>query len=486
MDFFDGLSEQELLDLLLKRVIENNLDKHKIQRAYEIASEIHNGRIRKNGDSQIKHILRTTLIALENLPDTDTVDTSLLHNPLKQGLPLEKLSLFGEGVQRLAEYWHTMNLDKLFQASKTHKKAFQNLRKVLIDAISDPRLIVIIFSNILDLLTQPEILPNHKKKKFVSAAKHVFIPISYKLGLFSIKSSMEDAVFKILEPEEYNKIREKLALSKKERMQEYESLKRKIEMAIDGCPLNFFLYGRLKSIASIYNKIIKKQVSFEDICDLYAFRFIVDKEEDCFKLLQILHSKFPFREDRLRDWITTPKPNGYQSLHTTIEIDGKDIEIQIRTKEMHQLAEYGVAAHWKYKNLKSSKYDDKLAKIRESLTKLKSQEELKEFFFRRLVVISPKGDAYDLPFGATALDFAFAVHTNLGLKAKSAIINGFSKPLETKLNNLDHIAIIEAPGYSIDFSSLKKAKTLKARKAIKTFLNKREVEDSDTKLLFYR
>ncbi len=464
--------------------------KKELWQAYEFGARHHEGQKRLSGGSYFEnHCVEVAKILAEWNMDHITIIGGLLHDTIEDTeASFEEIEdHFGNDVANLVN-----GVTKLGGIRFSSRKAKQagNFMKMLISVAQDLRVIIIKFADRLHNMSTIEYMPRLKQHRIAIETRDVYAPLAHRLGMAKVKWTLDDLVLKTLNPDTYKEIEVKLKSSNKER----EKYIKKITMALldelkdyDVIPQ---VYGRPKSHTSIYGKMVKRGKAFEEIYDILALRVVVEKVEDCYLTLGVLHQKFKPIQERFKDFIATPKSNGYQSVHTTVVgPEGKLVEIQIRTHDMEQTAEIGVAAHWRYKeggkNAKS--VDSHVKWLRELLEILKSEEnDPKEFmhllridlFGDEIFVFTPKGDLVQLPVKSSPLDFAYQVHTEVGHTCLGAKVNHKVVPLNTELHNGDTIEVITSSSQSPNYGWLKFAITSKARNQIKRFLIKKERVES--------
>ncbi|MES2880592.1 MAG: TGS domain-containing protein, partial [Bacteroidota bacterium] len=348
----------------------------------------------------------------------------------------------------------------------------------------DPRVILIKLSDRLHNMRTMDSMKQDKQLKISSETVYVYAPLAHRMGLYSIKTEMEDLAMKYLEPDTYKEIAKKLAETKRERSRYINEFVKPLQEKLQAADFDFEIYGRPKSIHSIWNKMKKKSVAFEEVYDLFAIRIIVNaspekEKEDCWKVYSMITDEYTPSPERLRDWLSNPKSNGYEALHTTVMgPQGKWVEVQIRTKRMNEIAEKGLAAHWKYKEgaTDESRFDKWFSQIREVITSndVDSVDFLhdfkRSFLAEEIYIYTPKGDVKMLPVGATALDFAFGVHSEVGVKCIGAKVNHKLVPISHKLRSGDQVEIITSNKQKPSEDWLNFVVTAKARTKIKDSL----------------
>ena len=472
-----------------------------ITAAFELARKAHVKDLRKSGEPYIFHPIAVAKIVAEEIGLGHTsVMCALLHDVVEDtSYTLEDIEKgFGKEVARITD--GLTKIKGMFNKSKVLQKA-TNIKKILLTIGEDIRVILIKLADRLHNMRTMDSMKGHKQIQIAEETLYIFTPIAHRLGLYRIKSELEDLCFKYTNPVNYREIAKKLSDSKKMREAFIERfigpVKDKLhEKGIE----NFEIYGRPKHIFSIYNKIQKKGVEFNGIYDLFAIRIIVDvplEEEKayCWRVYSYITDLFTPKPDRLRDWISHGKGNGYESLHTTVMgPEGKWVEVQIRTKRMDEIAEKGVAAHWKYKGGKTDHvFDDWLQNVREILQNRVDDNTPIDFVndFRRelyendMYIFTPKGDLRTLRAGSTVLDFAFSIHSEVGQTCKGAVINGKLFPISHKLKSGDQVEIKTGKNQKPSEAWLNIAVTSKARSKIKSILNaeKRKIADLGREML---
>ena len=459
-----------------------------IRAAFEFAAEAHKDQKRKSGEPYIIHPLAVAQIVAEELRlDSESIEAALLHDVIEDTAAThEQVSkLFSPTIADLVE--GVSKLTRIQYATKEDEQ-MENLRKMLIAMSKDIRVILIKIADRLHNMRTMEYQSPAKQKQKSLETMEIYAPIAHRLGMQRIKWELEDLSLKYLDPIGYEEIVSKLEA----KHQEYEDFMRRIQIQIDDrlkeLDIDHIVYGRMKHPYSIYRKMFNQNKSLDEIFDLFAFRVIVNTVGDCYNVLGVIHDLYKPILGRFKDYIGTPKPNGYQSLHTTvIGREGIPFEVQIRTWEMHQTAEYGVAAHWKYKHATISQDEDEFDKwLKQIRAALNSPTEnavdfLDNFklslYTSEIVVFTPKGESRKMPFGATALDFAYDIHSKIGNSAISAKINHKLEPITTQINSGDQIEIITADTARPKPEWLDIVTTAKAKSAIKSFL-KRERQNN--------
>ncbi|MBQ5700627.1 MAG: bifunctional (p)ppGpp synthetase/guanosine-3',5'-bis(diphosphate) 3'-pyrophosphohydrolase [Alistipes sp.] len=371
----------------------------------------------------------------------------------------------------------------------THKEQASSFRDMIVAYSEDPRVILIKLADRLEVMRSIAIFPEAKRKKKSWESMNLYAQIAHKLGLYNIKSELEDLALSQLEPEGYKHIVDKLAESEQERLAFIERFLEPIRKALDNAGIKYHIKSRTKSVYSIWNKMRKQQVPFEGVYDIFALRIIIDCEKaqekaQCWVVYSIVSDFYTPNTDRMRDWITIPKSNGYESLHTTVSAgDGKWVEIQIRTERMDDVAELGIAAHWRYKGVNQGAQTSEqwLQRLRELMDETK--EDIAERFDAKpasgeIFIFTPNGDIRKLPEGATVLDFAFDIHTNLGSTCSGGRVNGKAVPIREQLKNGDIVEIMSQKNQQPKADWLNFVVTTKARQRIKAFIREEQAKNA--------
>jgi len=480
---------------LLQTITHNELDddeklKVELWKAYEFGLKRHEGQKRLSGEPYFEaHCVEVAKILASWNMDITTIISGMLHDTVEDtSTTIEEIkSEFGDDVAELVD-----GVSKLSGIHFTTRKAQQagNFMKMLISVAKDLRVIIIKFADRLHNMKTIKYMSRIKQHRIAIETRDVYAPLAHRLGMASVKWMLDDLALKVLHPKSYNEIDKKLKSSNKERERYIKSITTALTEELKLNQMNFRVYGRSKSHSSIYGKMIKREKTFEEINDIMAVRVVVGKIEDCYLALGILHQKFKPIQERFKDFIAMPKSNGYQSIHTTVfGLEGKIVEIQIRTEDMERTAEIGVAAHWRYKESGSSSksIDTHVEWLRDLLDMLQSEEnDPKEFmhllkidlFGDEIFVFTPTGDLIQLPANSTPIDFAYSVHTEVGQSCLGAKINNKVVPLNTFLKNGDNVEIITSASQRPNYGWLEFAVTSKARNKIKNYLQKKEKEGS--------
>ncbi|HEU4861739.1 MAG TPA: bifunctional (p)ppGpp synthetase/guanosine-3',5'-bis(diphosphate) 3'-pyrophosphohydrolase [Chitinophagaceae bacterium] len=430
-------------------------DKKLIRLAFEMAVEAHKTMRRKSGEPYILHPIAVARICVEEIGlGVRSTICSLLHDTVEDtDISLEDVEReFGNEIARIVD-----GLTKISNVIDVNaSQQAENFKKILLTLTDDPRVILIKLADRLHNMRTLDHMKSDKQLKISSETVYVYAPLAHRMGLYNIKTEMEDLAMKYLEPDSYKEIARKLAETKKERSRYINEFIKPLKDKLDKAELKFEIYGRPKHIHSIQNKMKKKGVSFEEVYDLFAIRIILEstpenEKSDCWKVYSIITDEYTPAPERLRDWLSNPKSNGYEALHTTVMgPQGKWVEVQIRTKRMNEIAEKGLAAHWKYKEGSSdeNRFDKWFQQIREVIGNQETdsvdflQDFKTSFLAEEIYVYTPKGDVKMLPVGSTALDFAFSIHSAIGIKTIGAKVNHKLVPLSHKLRSGDQVEII--------------------------------------------
>src|SRR5215213_3998809 len=459
-----NLNEEQEKKLILReyrallRCLKNSIkpgDRKLIRTAFEMAAEAHKSMRRKSGEPYILHPLAVAKICVEEIGlGVRSTICALLHDTVEDtDIALEDVQReFGGEIAKIVD-----GLTKISNVIDVNaSQQAENFRKILLTLTDDPRVILIKLADRLHNMRTLDSMKMEKQLKVSSETVYVYAPLAHRMGLYNIKTELEDLSMKYLEPNTYKEIARKLAETKRERTRFINEFIKPLQDKLAKADLDFEIHGRPKSIHSIWNKMKKKGVSFEEVYDLFAIRIIVSsppekEKEDCWKVYSMITDEYTPSPERLRDWLSNPKSNGYEALHTTVMgPQGRWVEVQIRTRRMNEIAEKGLAAHFKYKEGSNDedRFDKWFSQIREVLNNQDTdsvdflQDFKMSFLAEEIYVYTPKGDVKMLPVGSTALDFAFTIHSAIGVKTIGAKVNHKLVPISHKLRSGDQVEII--------------------------------------------
>jgi GTP pyrophosphokinase len=478
---------KDLMDII-KKYNPNN-DAEIVERAYNYASKAHDGQKRVSGEDYIFHPLEVAKILAELNMDNITIAAGILHDVIEDTKCTYEdcKNLFGEEIAMLVD--GVTKLGKLEYKTKEEQQA-ESLRKMFIAMAKDIRVVLIKLADRLHNMRTLRFMPAEKQREKAKETMEIYAPIAHRLGISKVKWEMEDLALRYLEPKGYYELVDKVAKKRKEREEEINHVIEILNEKFKEVGIEAHIEGRPKSFYSIYRKMYYQNKSFEQIFDLTAVRIIVDTIKDCYGVLGIVHTLWKPIPGRFKDYIAMPKPNMYQSIHTTLfGTDGQPFEVQIRTWEMHKTSEIGIAAHWKYKEGRTSQteFDEKLKWLRQMLEWQKEIKDTREFmetlrvdlFTDEVYVFTPKGDVVDLPVESTPIDFAYKIHSQIGNRCIGAKINGRITSLDYKLQNGDIVEVITsavANGPSRDW--LKIVKSSQAKNKIRQWFKKEKREEN--------
>lgn len=463
-----------------------------LKKAIDFASEAHKGQLRESGEPYIMHPIAVAKMLFEMSMDENTVIAGLLHDTVEDNpnITVDIIrSEFGDDVANMVD--GVTKLTKSGNAgllSKEDRQA-ENLRKMFMAIANDVRVVIIKLADRLHNMRTLEYCDGEKRIRKAHETLEVYAPLAHRFGMGAIKCELEDLSFEYLYPEEAKKLKNAIEPKKRERMQLLEHAMSVIKEQLAAIGIEAEVSGRPKHLYSIYKKVVKQNVTVDKIYDLIAIRVIVHTVNDCYAALGVIHSIWPPMPGRFKDYIAMPKTNKYRSLHTTLFGDnGMPFEVQIRTQEMHRAAEYGIAAHWMYKEGRTTQddLDSKVAWLREALeyenladTTREFVENIRKDFFSDFVfVLTPKGEIIDLPTGSTPVDFAYRIHTNVGNHTQHAKVNGAMVKLEYKLKNHDVVEIITSPQATPSRDWLSFVKTQQAKAKIRNWFKKANREEN--------
>ena len=491
----ENLIKEKWDDLLLSctKICKNDEDWNFIKRAFFLAKEAHEGVRRRSGEPYLLHPIAVAKIVIEEIGlGVKSVVAALLHDVVEDTeYSVEDMErIFGPKIASMVDGLTKMS--GVFNADTSEQAEY--FRKVLLTLSDDVRVILIKIADRLHNMRTLGAMPMNKQIKITGETIYLFAPLAYRLGLYSIKSELEDLCMKYRFPQQYAEITQKLQESEASRREFINKFNAPIIASLNRDNINYEISGRVKSVYSIWSKMQRKQIPFEEIYDLFAIRIVFkplpfpSEKTQCWQIYSTITDIYTPKPDRLRDWISMPKANGYEALHSTVMgPDGVWVEVQIRTQRMEDIAERGFAAHWKYKHATISQDEDEFDKwLKQIRAALNSPTEnavdfLDNFklslYTSEIVVFTPKGEARKMPFGATALYFAYDIHSKIGNSAISAKINHKLEPITTQINSGDQIEIITADNARPKPEWLETVTTAKAKQSIKSFL-KRERQNN--------
>jgi len=477
-------------------------DRPRIRRAFEISADAHKDMRRKSGEPYILHPIAVARIVVEEIGmGVTSAICALLHDVVEDTeITLDDIETeFGSDYAKIID--GLTKISTVVDLKSTTTEQAENFRKILLTLAHDPRVILIKLADRLHNMRTLESMKREKQLKISSETTYIYAPLAHRLGLYEIKSELEDLSLKYTQPEVYAEIMQGLRETKRERTRYINEFSKPIKEELSEEGFKYEIYGRPKSVHSIWNKMRTKHVAFEEVYDLFAIRIILDstpekEKEDCWKVYSIVTNFYRPSPDRLRDWISVPKGNGYEALHTTVMGPaGRWVEVQIRSRRMNEIAEKGVAAHWRYKEGKPGNQESKLDSWLEHLREVLSNPDtdtldfLQDFkldlFTEEIYIYTPKGDMRVLPKGATALDFAFDIHSELGARCIGAKVNYRLVPLSHELKTGDQVEIITSSKQKPSEDWLHFVVTGKAKSRIKYYLKeeKRKISEDGKEIL---
>jgi len=462
----------------------DRLDLDLIERALRVSSSAHRGQKRASGEEFVSHSIAVAMILAEQLPDSTSIAAALLHDVVEDSdVGVEDIARdFGPEVGAIVD-----GLTKISHLTfrSTAEEQVENYRKLLLSIAKDARVIIIKLADRLHNMRTLEHLEPEKRARIATETREIYAPLAHRFGMAGMKAELEDLAFRFLEPEEYRTLAEQVAAEREAREQMIDRLRRPLEEELKRAGIAAEVTGRPKHLWSIEQKIKRRGKPFDEIYDLMAVRVIVGSVPECYHVLGIIHHNWTPLQERIKDYIASPKSNAYQSLHTTIFGPGGELfEVQIRTREMHRTAEYGIAAHWVYKteDKGADELDQAFGWFRQLLELQQdthTPEEFLEFlkvdlYQDEIFMFTPRGDVKRLPKGATPIDFAFHVHTEVGLKCQGAKINGRIAPLHRELKNGDTVEILTSAHARPSRDWLNHVHTARARHKIKQWIREEE------------
>jgi len=472
----------------------DRLDVAQVRKAYEMAVQAHEGQKRASGQDYVSHVVEVATLLAQFKLDTASLVSALIHDVVEDtSITLTDIEEeFGYEVGQIVD--GVTKIGRVEFRSHTEQQV-ENYRKLLLSMAQDARVILIKLADRLHNMRTLEHLAPEKRKRIALETREIYAPLAHRLGMGALRWELEDLAFKFLEPEAYDELRRKVQQSRKDRERQILEMQRPLFQELKRAGVPAKVTGRPKHLWSIYRKMQARQKPFEEIYDLMAMRVITDTLPNCYHALGVIHSRWTPIAERFHDYVATPKSNMYRSLHTTVVgPGGRRYEIQIRTDEMHRTGEYGIAAHWRYKESLhgqprgDDEVDEALNWFRQVLEWQQDASEPEEFmeflrmdlFQGEIFIFTPKGDVKQLPTGATPIDFAFAVHTEVGLHCAGARVNGRIAPLSRKLKNGDTVEVMTSPKKKPNRDWLAFVKTSRARQRIRQWIRKEEFDSAVT------
>ncbi|MCP5051565.1 MAG: bifunctional (p)ppGpp synthetase/guanosine-3',5'-bis(diphosphate) 3'-pyrophosphohydrolase [bacterium] len=461
----------------------NNANTKLLKKAYSVAAAAHSNQKRASKEDYILHPLAVAAILADMKLDEISIAAGLLHDVVEDSdYTVDDITkLFGNEISSLVE--GVTKITKISAINAEDAKA-ETLKKMIIAMTHDIRVILIKLADRYHNIMTLEALRPDKRERIAKETLDIYAPIAYRLGMGKMKTDLEDVSFKYAYPSDYGKIEQRIADKKKWANDKMKHLKQELQKILDHFNMKGQIHYRMKREISIHRKLERQSITFENVFDLLALRIVTNSIENCYAILGEIHQRWQFIPFRLRDFIANQKANGYQSIHTTIiTTEGIKFEIQIRTKEMHKMAEEGIAAHWKYKEgIKFIEGDRRLQWFRDMIDTHKESPNPTDFLNlvkgdltpNEIYVFTPKGKVVNLKAGATAIDFAYAIHTEVGDHCKGAVVNEHMAPIRTPLNSGEVVEIITNSSAHPSLDWLKHVATSKARKKIMTYIQKRE------------
>jgi GTP pyrophosphokinase len=480
----------ERLEVMIRQVAEYNpgSSADRLREAYEFAALHHGDQSRRSGEPYITHLMAVTEILAELRLDDDTLVAALLHDVVEDTpVELQEIAeLFGDDVAHMVD--GVTKISSLRIANPEARKA-ETYRKLILSTAADPRTVIIKLGDRLHNMRTIEHMRPERQRDIAQETMDVYAPLAHRFGIAKVKWELEDRAFKILQPERYFAIESGIKQTRRERERVIDEVRRPLAQALTEASIACEISGRPKHFYSIHRKMQEQEIGIERMFDLLALRVIVETKADCYHALGITHSMYPPLTDRIKDYIAKPKPNMYQSLHTTVELPGgKFVEVQIRTREMHERSELGIAAHWRYKehSAESTDFSGLVRLLRQIQEWQQDEDDPRDFmetlridFFQdEVFVFSPAGDVFQLPVGATPLDFAFAVHSEVGLHCVGAKVNGRMVSLRTPLANRDSVEILTSKTARPSTSWLDIVKTGRAKHHIRRWIKNTQLQES--------
>ncbi|MGJ3648513.1 RelA/SpoT family protein [Sphingomonas sp. GlSt437] len=480
------LRQYELVDRVLS--YDPEADEALLNRAYVFSLQAHGSQKRASGDPYFSHPIEVAGILTDLHLDDETIATAILHDTIEDTVatPEQILQIFGPQVARMVD--GVTKLSKI-EAQTENERAAENLRKFLLAMSDDIRVLLVKLADRLHNMRTLHHIPNpDKRRRIAKETMDIYAPLAERIGMYEFMKEMQSLAFRELEPEAYESVTRRLEQLKEGDGDRIAKITSGLKLLLSRQGIDADISGREKHPYSIWKKMAERHISFEQLSDIMAFRAIVPTVDDCYRALGIIHRRWPMVPGRFKDYISTPKRNGYRSLHTSvIHAENTRVEIQIRTPEMHAEAEYGLAAHWAYKldKVRPETQSSWIRDLIEILETADTPEELLEhtrmaMYQDRIFAFTPKGELIQLPKGATPIDFAYAVHTDLGDQAVGAKINGRVAPLRTQIGNGDQVQILRSKAQAPQAGWLNFAVTGKARAAIRRHLRHKERVETQT------
>jgi GTP diphosphokinase / guanosine-3',5'-bis(diphosphate) 3'-diphosphatase len=465
------------------------LDVELLGRAYRFSEKAHAGQTRRNGDPYVTHCVEVAKILADLQLDSVTVASGLIHDVVEDtAVTVEEVEReFGREIAQIVD-----GLTKIghLPFTSTQERQVENYRKLLLSIAKDARVILIKLADRLHNMRTLEFMPEEKQLRISQETRDLYAPLAHRFGLAALKAELEDLAFKFLEPEDYKNLAKLIVQKRKERESLIEEMAQPLRQRLAEAGIKVYeASGRPKHLWSIFKKMQKRDKPYEEIYDLLAIRVLVENVQECYHALGVIHGEWTPLQERIKDYIASPKSNGYQSLHTTIFGPKQTLfEIQIRTREMHRTADFGIAAHWRYKEGAKEKDDlDRALHWFRQVLELQLDAETPDQFLEflkldlyqdEIFVFTPNGDVHQLPRGATPIDFAFAVHTEVGLHTQGAKVNGRIVPLSRELKNSETVQIIRSPNARPSRDWLAHVRTGRARHRIRQWLRHEEASTS--------
>ncbi len=474
----------DVIDIFLKK--RPGSDISRIQRAYIYSAQQHEGQLRKSGEPYMTHPLSVAGIIAEMGMDEASICAALLHDTIEDSATTRDsvALLFGKDIANIVD--GVTKLSKVNFKRREERQA-ESFRKFLVAMSNDIRVLIIKLADRLHNMRTLEHMTEDSRERIAEETLDIYAPLADRLGISWLQADLDDMSFRYLEPGKYKELQKKIDKSKKARESYIQKTIKELTGSIEKVGFEVGVSGRQKNIYSIYKKMETKAVAYEDVYDTIAFRIICKSVPECYAILGLVHTKWVPVPGRFKDYIAMPKPNHYQSIHSTVIKDGERMEVQIRTKEMHHVAEYGVAAHWTYKGgagLKSPVKDFSwMRELLESQTEVRDSHEFLEtvkvdLFRDEVFVFTPRGDVRSLRRGATPLDFAYSIHTEVGQQCSGARVNGVQVPLKTELKNGDMVEIVTSKNQRPSPHWLDIVATSRARTKIRAYLRAEQREQS--------